>query len=442
MVALFSGPGGGLAHGGGPHAADLWSQWNTDPLIWAGLLLAALLYSRGTLLLWRRAGMGRGVSVRRAMAFGAGMLALFAALVSPVDVLAEALFSFHMLQHLLLAMVAAPLLAWGWSWATLAWALPRRWRGPAAGGLRRFPGLERALNFLLEPAPAWVIQSAVLWLWHAPGPYQAALESEFIHAAEHMTILAAGLLYWASMLRLAPRAGASAPRRAGAAILSAFTMALAGGFLGALITFAAQPWYPAYAEPPEGWRFSALEDQQIAGAIMWVPTGVVYLGAVLWIIGQMLAGEAQPERSRSGTSKILLLAFVPALALAASACGGGSQREIRYQVENGDAQHGARLIQQHGCHACHTIPGIPGAIALVGPPLNAWADRQYIAGALANNPDNLIAWIQDPQAIEPGTIMPDMDIGEKDARDIAAYLFTLEQRPRTIHWSLFGLAGP
>ena len=99
-------------------------------------------------------------------------------------------------------------------------------------------------------------------------------------------------------------------------------------------------------------------------------------------------------------------------------------------VEGGDPYRGAQSIQRQGCHSCHRIPGIRGANSYVGPPLNGWSARQYIAGNMENTPDNLIDWIMNPQAIEPDTAMPDMNIDEQEARDIAAYLYTLEpERP-------------
>ena len=103
-------------------------------------------------------------------------------------------------------------------------------------------------------------------------------------------------------------------------------------------------------------------------------------------------------------------------------------------VEGGDPYRGAQAIQRNGCHSCHRIPGIRGANSYVGPPLNGWSARQYIAGNLQNKPDNLIAWIMNPQAIEPGTAMPNMNIDEREARDIAAYLYTLEPE-RSGMWS-------
>ncbi|MEZ4570014.1 MAG: c-type cytochrome [Thermomicrobiales bacterium] len=83
-------------------------------------------------------------------------------------------------------------------------------------------------------------------------------------------------------------------------------------------------------------------------------------------------------------------------------------------------------MDQFDCTGCHTIPGIDGADGTIGPPLNFWSKRSFIAGNLPNEPDNLIAWIMNPQAIEPGTAMPNLDVTEAQARDIAAYLYTLE----------------
>jgi cytochrome c len=95
------------------------------------------------------------------------------------------------------------------------------------------------------------------------------------------------------------------------------------------------------------------------------------------------------------------------------------------ESRNGYPERGARLIQQYGCGSCHTVPGVDRADGLVGPPLTRFGARSYIAGELPNNADNLRRWIQDPQSVEPGTAMPNLGVSETDARDIAAYLFTL-----------------
>jgi cytochrome c1 len=96
----------------------------------------------------------------------------------------------------------------------------------------------------------------------------------------------------------------------------------------------------------------------------------------------------------------------------------------------GNAELGRQAIRQYGCNSCHVIPGVRGANSYVGPPLTAWAERHYIAGKLPNEPEYLEQWIRFPQAIEPGTAMPNMDVTEQAARDISAYLYTLDEDQR------------
>jgi cytochrome c1 len=109
-----------------------------------------------------------------------------------------------------------------------------------------------------------------------------------------------------------------------------------------------------------------------------------------------------------------------------SACGApGQELAGAERIPAGDPERGWQALQEYGCHSCHHIPGVPGADSFVGPPLTAWADRLYIAGTLPNEPDYLIEWIRFPQAIEPGTAMPNMGVTEQAAQDIGAYLYTL-----------------
>jgi cytochrome c len=96
-----------------------------------------------------------------------------------------------------------------------------------------------------------------------------------------------------------------------------------------------------------------------------------------------------------------------------------------FSVSGGDPRRAEALIQDYGCGACHRIPGIGGAQGGVGPPLSHFAERAYVAGLLPNEPGNLVRWIRDPQGVVPGNAMPDMKVTEQDARDIAAYLYTL-----------------
>jgi cytochrome c len=94
-------------------------------------------------------------------------------------------------------------------------------------------------------------------------------------------------------------------------------------------------------------------------------------------------------------------------------------------VAGSSRARGRQAIERYGCASCHTISGIPGANALVGPPLDRFGARSYVAGVLANRPENLVAWIRDPPGIDPLTAMPKLDVSEQDARDIASYLYTL-----------------
>lgn len=95
------------------------------------------------------------------------------------------------------------------------------------------------------------------------------------------------------------------------------------------------------------------------------------------------------------------------------------------RVAGGDARRGAELISRFGCAACHAVPGVRAARGAVGPPLDRFAARIYIAGVLPNTPPNLVRWIRDPQGVVPGNAMPNMGVTEAEARDIAAYLYTL-----------------
>lgn len=116
---------------------------------------------------------------------------------------------------------------------------------------------------------------------------------------------------------------------------------------------------------------------------------------------------------------------VAAVTVLAAGCEGGRPDAPGPVVPGGDPERGLSHMADYGCGSCHTIPGLRGANATVGPPLTEFGLRSYIAGALPNSPDNLIVWIMHPHRIEPGTAMPHLGVSEAEARDIAAYLYTL-----------------
>jgi len=120
-------------------------------------------------------------------------------------------------------------------------------------------------------------------------------------------------------------------------------------------------------------------------------------------------------------------ALAALILVGAALCAGcdSTAREARELTGGGDPVKGPVVMAKYGCPTCHTIPGVKGADGKVGPPLEQLATRVSIAGRLPNTPSNLMAWIQHPQQLTPGTVMPEMNVSERDARDIAAYLYTL-----------------
>jgi cytochrome c len=128
----------------------------------------------------------------------------------------------------------------------------------------------------------------------------------------------------------------------------------------------------------------------------------------------------EPRRVRSPT--VWLVAVLASIAFAAC----HKQAQPALSVPGGDPARGKQQIVAYGCGSCHIVPGIPGAKGLLGPPLNRFASRAYIAGEVPNNGQFLTQWIAVPQSIEPGTVMPNLGVSEAKARDIAAYLYTLK----------------
>lgn len=267
-------------HPQGVDPAAAASVWTFEPWVVALLLASLAMYVAGVRRLWRRAGAGRGIGARRVACFVTGWLVLAVALTSPIDTLAGALFSMHMVQHELLMVVAAPLFVMSRPLEAWTWALPPAWRRPlaAAGRLRPVAAAWRALS---EPLGAWTLHAAVLWLWHIPWLFEAALTNDWVHALQHASFLASALLFWWSVL------GRGVRRPDGVGLASLFTTMLHTGALGALLTFAPHPWYGHYAAAALG--LTALEDQQLGGLVMWVPGGLAYMAAGLAIVAAWLA---------------------------------------------------------------------------------------------------------------------------------------------------------
>jgi putative membrane protein len=293
-TAVIAGAGVAEAHSGASVApGDALTAWTFDPLTLAPLAGAVFFYARGVVRVWARAGHGRGVSYAQALAFAGGMLALVLALVSPVDALASELFAAHMTQHLLLMLVAAPLLVLGAPSVAFSWGISPEARS-GLRDLQRAPVVRACGRALSSPAAIWLIFALALWAWHAPPLYDAALRHPLVHALEHASFLGASMLFW---WLLVERAGW---RRFeyGAAAMFVFLAMLQTSILAALLTFSGHSWYAAYAGGRPEWHLTALEDQQLAGLLMWIPSNVIYLAAVLTLIGRWLQRDEQNARAR------------------------------------------------------------------------------------------------------------------------------------------------
>jgi cytochrome c oxidase assembly factor CtaG len=250
------------------------------------LALSALLYTLG----WRRLRARTRRSParsRRPLHFFAGWLALVAALVSPVDALGELLFSGHMVQHLLLTMVVAPLLVMSDAGTVMLWALRRNGRA-VVGRLLRMRSVKQCWRSVSNPISAWSLAAGALVLWHIPSLYELAIVDERVHALEHWTFLATALLFWWKVF---------SPRRRlafGTSLVYLFTAATTSGMLGAMISLSTEPWYTVHARWTPAWGLTTLEDQQLAGLIMWVPAAIIYVCAVVPIVLHTLTERSSP----------------------------------------------------------------------------------------------------------------------------------------------------
>ena len=390
---------------------------SVEPFAAVAIAAAAIAYWLGSRRL-RSQAIGRIAGPSEVAAFLGGCLTLVAALLSPIDGLSHDLFSVHMLQHLLLMLAAAPLFVWARTPLVFFWALPRRarrslgrwWTGSGAGS---------GLRMLRHPLVVWIVFCAAFVFWHLPGPYAAALDDEAIHTVEHLSLFLSAYGFWSIVMERSERGRLDY----GGRLLFVSTAAVLSGLPGALLILASRPFFPVHAAGVAKWGLTLAEDQEIAGLIMWIPAGFVYLAAiavlfVLWL-------RAAERRADLRAARLAALAPVLLMAILLAGCDEANQ-EARASVADGDPERGASLIVEVGCGSCHTIPGIRGANALVGPPLDHMGRRIFIAGLLRNNPDNMLTWLKNPQAVVPGNAMPYMALSDEQARDIAAYLYTLD----------------
>lgn len=275
LLALFS--SAALAHAGSPDGGSNFGA--NDLFVAAAIGLFLLTFAIGWAGMPRRRSGRRSIPGWRAVLFVGGMLLLGAALLPPFDDLADHHFSAHMVQHLVLLVVAPPMLAASQAHLVLLHAFSVSARRRLGRAVARVPGMRLAAH---HASTIWFVclsSVAVLWFWHLPQVYDWANRNEAVHDAEHLLFLTTELAFWRVILFRHERQLS----RAGAALILV-AMSVQGGLLAALITLAGRPMYSTY-----GSGSAALADQALGGVMMWVLAGTVYLGGFAILFAQALA---------------------------------------------------------------------------------------------------------------------------------------------------------
>jgi cytochrome c oxidase assembly factor CtaG len=264
-------------------AAEPKLHWLADPAVLAPLALAVFIYVRRFIAARREAG-GRGAGPAQAAAFAAGMLALLAALASPLDGLGEDyLFSAHMVQHLLLGDLAPVL---------LLLSLSRVIMRPAT---RRLAAVERALGPFASPLTGLGLWIGLTYAWHIPALYDAAVEHPLIHLLEHASFFTAGVALWWPLVQPVPMRR----RMTGMQPVAYIAAAKAGlAALGLTLTWSQTVAYPYYERTPRIWGLSPVEDQNAGGVIMMVEQSLTLVIALVVLFVLMLARSEAEERRR------------------------------------------------------------------------------------------------------------------------------------------------
>jgi len=244
------------------------------------LVASTAVYGRGWWSLYR---MGHPPAGWRLGLYLIGLVAIAAALVSPIEGLADELFPMHMIQHLLLTMVAAPLVLLGNPLPVVLWGVPVTGRRGLARPLRKQATFRAALGTLTWLPAAWLLYVVDLWMWHVPTLYQLALEHRTLHVVEHVAFFVTALLFWWPIIRPAPRLH----RRThpGFEILYLLAATAQNTALGMVLTISERSFYPYYDERATRLGVSAVNEQAAGGGIMWV-SGHMYLLPILLLLYQ------------------------------------------------------------------------------------------------------------------------------------------------------------
>jgi cytochrome c oxidase assembly factor CtaG len=212
------------------------------------------------------------------------------ALMSPVDVLGSQLFTLHMVQHVLVMMFVPPLLWLSNPLPFVLWGLPGPLRPMAGAQLAPGKPVRNVLRAVSSPGLLWLVSIIILWGWHDPNLYNLALENSWVHDLQHLTFFGVSMLYWWNVIGAGPRVRKSLP--AAARIAFALAAVPATMLAGIVIAFSPEPIYTYYEAMPRLWGLSVLDDQRLAGVIMWIPGSMMYLLTALILVARWMGKEA------------------------------------------------------------------------------------------------------------------------------------------------------
>jgi putative membrane protein len=277
ILVMMAGPA--MAHGDDPHREGV--AWTFDP--WIVLLLAtpAVVYCVGATKLIRRSRQAGGMR-NRILLFCAGSLALASALVSPLHWLGEHLFTFHMLEHEIIMAVSAPLIVLARPVGILLWGLPGKARR-AAGLVMRASLVRRFWERCTGATNATIVHGVAIWAWHLPVLFDAAVTNTGLHSLQHLTFFVTAILFWWAIVWHSDY---------GSSAWHLFVTMVHTSILGALMALAPRILYLAQTQTEISWGLTPLEDQQLAGMIMWVPAGTIYAGAAMTMLALWIRGSS------------------------------------------------------------------------------------------------------------------------------------------------------
>jgi len=275
-----------------PTLSVLLLSWAWRPEIILSLGLAAMVHLVGRWRLKQR-GSERLVRPWRSVSYLLGLIVLWIALMSPIDILSGQFFFMHMIQHLLLVMIAPPLLLIANPMPIAMWGMPSGLRREVGRWLRPEATFRRAVRALTTPGLVWLYFVAAVVGWHDPNAYNATLEYDLVHDLEHLTFFFTAMLFWWHVIGVAPHIHKRLSQ--GVRVGYVLSVVPVTAVTGIVIAFASEPIYTYYTTVPRLGNITVLEDQMLGGVIMWIPGSMMYIIAALVLISQLVRDEEQKK---------------------------------------------------------------------------------------------------------------------------------------------------